>query len=92
MYISVEDFRSRIELSMVSHFINEEEVRKNCQDAVKAKVGVICVNPPYVSFAKQIIGDEKIDLSVNVGFPFGTHKTEVRYWKPSKGLKMGQTK
>jgi len=89
LYISVEDFRSRIEFSMVSHLINEEEVRKNCQDAVKAKVGVICVNPTYVSLTKQIIGDEKIGLSVNVGFPFGTHKTEVKVLEAKQGIKDG---
>ncbi|MHB1276397.1 MAG: hypothetical protein ACYC0D_10955, partial [Candidatus Humimicrobiaceae bacterium] len=66
MNISFDEFRRRIEFSMVSHIINEEEVRINCENAVEAKVGVICVNPPYVSLSKKIIGNKKVDLSVNV--------------------------
>ena len=89
MNISFDEFRRRIEFSMVSHIINEEEVRINCENAVEAKVGVICVNPPNVSLSKKIIGNKKIDLSVNVGFPFGSHATEAKVVEAKQGIKDG---
>lgn len=89
MYVTYYEFISRIEFSMVSHFLSEEEVIKNCKDAVEAGVGVICVNPPYVSTAKRIIGKSGTNLSVNVGFPFGSHATEVKVFETKQGIRDG---
>jgi deoxyribose-phosphate aldolase len=87
--ILLDEFRRKIEFSMVSHIINENEFVTNCNKAVSAEVGVICVNPPYVSTAKKIIGNKKINLSVNVGFPFGTHMTETKVIEAKQGIKDG---
>lgn len=89
MNISFDEFRKRIEFSMVSHIVNEEEVRINCEKAVKSRVGVICVNPPYVLLSKKIIGNKEIDLSVNVGFPFGSHVTEAKVIEAKQGIRDG---
>jgi deoxyribose-phosphate aldolase len=87
--ISFDEFRKRIELSMISHILSEEEVRINCEKAVAAKVGVICVNPPFVALSRRIIGNKKIDLSVNVGFPFGSYLTETKVIEAKQGIRDG---
>jgi deoxyribose-phosphate aldolase len=89
--ISFDEFRRRIEVSMVSHFASEEEVRINCEKAVSAGVGVFCVNPTHVSLCRRIIGNKKIDLSVNVGFPFGSNVTETKVVEAKRGIKDGAT-
>ena len=89
MFLTLDDFKKRIELSMVSNFLNEEEIKKMCGSAINAGAGVICVNPNYIKLVKSLIGEKDINLSVNVGFPWGTHCTEFKVLEAKKAIKEG---
>jgi len=89
LLISLEDFKKRIEVSLVPHFFNEEEVEKNCKGAINSHVGVLCVNPDYVELVKKLIGNRDINLSANIGFPWGTHYTEFKVMETKKAINDG---
>lgn len=89
MFISLDDFKKRIEISLVPHFFNEKEIKENCIEAINSNVGVICVNPDYVKFVKRLIGDRAINLSANIGFPWGTHCTEFKVLETKKAINDG---
>lgn len=89
MFLTLDDFKKRVELSMVSNFLNEEEIKKMCNSAINAGAGVICVNPNYIKLVKNLIGEKDINLSVNVGFPWGTHYTEFKVLEAKKAIKEG---
>lgn len=89
MFLALDDFKKRIELSMVPNFLNEEEIKKMCSAAINAGAGVICVNPNYIKLVKNLIGEKDINLSVNVGFPWGTHCTEFKVLEAKKAIKEG---
>lgn len=89
MFLTFNNFRKRLELGVVSHFINKKEFEEKCRYALKSGVGVICVDPIYVKFAKSIIGEQDVNLSSNVGFPSGTHLTKVKVLEAEEAVKDG---
>lgn len=89
LFLTPDDFKKRIEFSLVSHFLSEEDVKRKCKPAINSEVGVICVNPNYVKLVKDLIGNRNIELSVNVGFPWGTHYTEFKVLEAKKALRDG---
>lgn len=89
MFLTFDNFRKRLELGVVSHFINKNEFEEKCRYALESGVGVICVDPIYVKLAKSIIGERDVDLSSNVGFPSGSHLTKVKTLEAEEAVKDG---
>lgn len=89
IFLSLKNFKERIEFSLAPHFLNEHEIEKKSIIAINSSVGVICVNPNYVKFVKKLIGNKKIKLSTNIGFPWGTHSTEFKVMEAEKALNEG---
>ena len=84
MHISTADFRKRIEFSLCQQFASEQDVRDFVELAKNTGVGVVCVNPVHVGLTARLVAGDEIEISGNVGFPFGSHPTackalETRY-------------
>jgi deoxyribose-phosphate aldolase len=75
MLLKLDDFRKRIEYSLCQQFASEEDVRIFVDQAIAAGVGVVCVNPVHVGLTAKLLQGEDLELSGNVGFPFGSHPT-----------------
>jgi deoxyribose-phosphate aldolase len=78
MVLNLAEFKKRLEYSLCQQFASAADVREFCDRAANAGVGVICVNPVNVSIASECIRGTDMELSSNVGFPFGSHRTEVK--------------
>jgi deoxyribose-phosphate aldolase len=78
MIITLDEFRKKIELSLVNQYLCDKEIFDICQNAKKIKIGVICANPAYVKVVKMLLEDTKINISANIGFPFGLNLTGVK--------------
>lgn len=89
MILTLEDFKKRIELSFVHQFVSKEDIYKFCKDALKAEVGVVCVNPVNIKLVKRLLKSSSINISGNVGFPFGSHLTEVKVLEAKKAIEHG---
>jgi len=75
MLIKLDDFRKRIEFSLCQQFASEDDVRSFVDRAVQTGVGVVCVNPVHVGLTAHLLEGQSLDISGNVGFPFGSHPT-----------------
>lgn len=91
MKITLAEFKKRLEYSLCQQFPSEEDVREFCTRAMKADVGVICVNPVNVSVAAECLKEVDMELSSNVGFPFGSHPTEVKALETRLSVQGGAT-
>jgi deoxyribose-phosphate aldolase len=91
MYLTLMDFKKRLEYSLCQHFADNGDVREFCNKAMAAEVGVICVNPVWVSLASTLVSGKDIELSGNVGFPFGSHHTKVKVLETQRAVKEGAT-
>lgn len=91
MYLGLEDFKKRIEYSICQQFASEDDVRAFCRRAMAAGVGVACVNPVNVKLAAAMLGGTGIEISANIGFPFGSHLTEVKVLETRRAVDHGAT-
>ncbi|MBN2044590.1 MAG: deoxyribose-phosphate aldolase [Anaerolineales bacterium] len=91
MRITLDEFKKRIEFSLCQQFATEEDVREFCKKAVTTGVGVACVNPVNVALAAQLLGGDDIEISGNIGFPFGSHPTEVKALETEIAVEDGAT-
>jgi deoxyribose-phosphate aldolase len=91
MVLKLADFRKRLEYSLCQQFAGEDDVRAFCDRALAAGVGVICVNPVNLSLAARLIEGAGMELSSNVGFPFGTHYTEAKVLETRMSIEQGAT-
>lgn len=90
-FLSSEEFRKRIEFSLCQQFADEKDVRLFCGQALRLGVGVVCVNPVNIPLVVQLLKGSGIDVSGNIGFPFGSHPTEVKVLETKKAVEAGTT-
>ena len=91
MIMKLADFKKRLEYSLCQQFAGEEDVRAFCARALASGVGVICVNPVNLNLAAKLIEGADVELSSNVGFPFGTHYTEAKVLETRMSVEQGAT-
>ncbi|MGQ9616832.1 MAG: deoxyribose-phosphate aldolase [Spirochaetota bacterium] len=91
MLLTLDNFRKRIEYSLCQQFASDNDVRDFCNRAKALGVGVACLNPVNVSLAAQLLKDTGVEVSCNVGFPFGSHHTEVKVMETKQGIDDGAT-
>ena len=91
MYVTLEDLKKRIEFSLCQHFATEDDMRIFCEKAKTTGVGVVCVNLVNVKIAVQLLRNDPIEISGNVGFPFGSHPTESKALETEIAVLAGAT-
>jgi len=91
MTLTLEEFRRRIEYSICQQFASREDVRAFCGRALAARVGVACFNPVNVAQAVELLGGSGIEISSNIGFPFGSHPPEVKRLEAELSVRDGAT-
>lgn len=91
MRITLDDFKKRIEFSLCQQFATDDDVRSFCEKAKTAGVGVVCVNPVNVELTAQLFINDPMEISGNVGFPFGSHPTASKVLETEFSLRAGAT-
>ena len=91
MILRAEDFRKRIEFSLCQQFASEEDLKDFVEKAKTTGVGVVCVNPPNVALAASLLAGVDMEISGNVGFPFGSHPTEAKALETEFCIQAGAT-
>ncbi len=91
MLLTLGDFKKRIEFSLCQQFADDDDVRDFCERAIKAGVGVACVNPVNMGLAARLLKNKGIAISGNIGFPFGSHPAEVKALETERAVEDGAT-
>ena len=91
MKLTLDDFRRRIEYSICQPFASADDVRAFCERARAAGVGVACFNPVNVRQGVALLAGSGIEISSNVGFPFGSHLAEVKKLETERSVADGAT-
>lgn len=66
-----------------------DDITKLCMDAMKYHFATVCVNPYYVSLAKDIVKDSTTEVCTVIGFPLGMSTTEVKVYEAVNALENG---
>ena len=67
----------------------EDDIKKLCDEAKKYDFFSVCVNPFYVSLAKNELKDSSVKVACVIGFPLGMNETEIKVMEAKKAVKDG---
>ncbi len=91
MFLSLPDFRKRVEFSLCRQHASDDDVRSFCAKALSVGVGVVCVNPVNIPLTVELLESKRIEISANIGFPFGSHLPEVKALETRRVVQAGAT-
>ena len=91
MYLSLVDFKKRVEFSLCQQHADDDDVRSFCEKAEKVGVGVVCVNPVNIPLTVELLESQGIEISANIGFPFGSHLPEAKILETRRAVEAGAT-
>jgi len=55
-----------------------DDIKKICDDAIKYHFASVCVNPCYVSLAKELLDGTPVNVCTVVGFPLGANTIRTK--------------
>ncbi|QQY80524.1 deoxyribose-phosphate aldolase [Keratinibaculum paraultunense] len=80
--------------SMIDHTLLKPDATKKmidklCKEAKEYGFAAVCVNPYYVSRAKELLKDTNIKVATVIGFPLGANTKEVKAFETEDAIKNG---
>ena len=64
--------------TMLKAISTTSDIKKLCSDAKKYKFKAVCINPCYVSLAKELLKDSDVKVCTVIGFPLGANTTYIK--------------
>ena len=71
------DLSNYIEHTNLKQDATRGDIKKLVSDAISNKFFGVCVNPDYVKYAREMLGNSDVKLVSVVNFPLGTNKIET---------------
>lgn len=78
-----------IEHTLLKQDAKKEDFIKLFEEAKKYNFKGICVNPLYVSFAKEELKGTDVKIVTVVGFPLGANRSDVKAFETQKAVEDG---
>lgn len=83
------ELNKHIEHTLLKQDAKKEEFIKLFDEAKEHKFLGVCVNPLYVSLAKQELAGSDVKIVTVVGFPLGANRSDVKAFETSKAVEDG---
>ncbi len=68
---------------------DKEQIKKMCEEAKLYNFASVCVNPYYVTYAKQLLEASTVKICTVIGFPLGASKTATKILEAQEGINDG---
>ncbi|SHG95855.1 deoxyribose-phosphate aldolase [Anaerosphaera aminiphila DSM 21120] len=65
------------------------QIKKLCEEALKYNFKSVCINPYWVSYAKEILKNTEVLVCTVVGFPLGANTTALKAFETNEAVKNG---
>ena len=85
----MENLNKHIEHTLLKQDAKKEDFIKLFDEAKEHNFLGVCVNPLYVSLAKQNLKDSDVKIVTVVGFPLGANRSDVKAYETSKAVADG---
>ncbi len=80
---------SYIDHTLLAPEARDEDVRRLCAEAKEYHFKSVCIQPCFVTLAREELADSGVLVCTVIGFPLGTNTTEVKAFECKKALKDG---
>lgn len=68
---------------------SKEDIEKLCEEAMKHHFFSVCVQPCFVSYAKELLRDSDVKVATVVGFPQGQNTAATKVFETKNALEEG---
>jgi len=84
-----EDIAKYIDHTLLKPDAIESDVIKLCEEARDYKFASVCVNPIWIPLCKKILDGTDVAVCTVVGFPLGTHMSEIKAMETRRAIRDG---
>ena len=78
-----------IDHTKLSAYATHEDIKKLCEEAKDNHFETVCVNPYYVSYAKEELKGSNVNVCTVIGFPLGQNITAVKEYEAITAIEDG---
>jgi len=89
MEITRQQLASMIDHSLLRPNATLEELKRVCQEAIEYGFKAVCINPIFVADAVSLLKGKDVLVCSVVGFPFGTHSSEIKAKETTEVIERG---
>ena len=75
--------------TLLKSFATLSDIEKLCNDAKEYKFKAVCINPCYVSIAKELLKGSNVKICTVIGFPLGANTTYIKVEEARDAIKNG---
>lgn len=87
----VKELAKMIDHSILQPAHTDEDLRKQCEIALKYDVASVCVKPYAVKMAAGLLKGSSVEVGCVIGFPHGNSSTEVKVFEADLACRDGAT-
>lgn len=78
-----------IDHTLLKPVASQEDIRRLCDEAKKYGFFSVCINPYWVTCAKELLAGTDVKVCTVIGFPLGANTTAVKAYETQDALKNG---
>ena len=78
-----------IDHTLLVPFAKEFEIRKLCSEAKNNNFASVCVNPSFVSVARDVLKNSDVKVCTVIGFPLGAETSSVKAFATKDAIQNG---
>lgn len=78
-----------IDHTILKPIATKEDVRRICDEAKTYGFFSVCINPYWVTYAKELLKGTDVKVCTVIGFPLGANTTAVKEYETADALKNG---
>ena len=79
---------ARVDHTLLKADAKKRDIERICKEALEYHTASICINPCYIEYAVDILGD-KIPVCTVIGFPLGAMTTEAKVFEAKDAVEKG---
>ena len=78
-----------IDHTILKPIAGKEDILRVCDEARKYGFCSVCINPFWVSYAKELLAGSDVKVCTVIGFPLGANTTAVKTYETQDAIKNG---
>jgi len=89
MALTPHDIAKMLDHSTLQPYLQEEDIRKGCELALKYDCASVCARPSDVPILTEMLSGSDVKICTVIGFPHGAHETAIKVAEAQLALEEG---
>ncbi len=83
------NYNKFIDNTLLKADATKDQIKALCEESIKYDFKSVCINPSYISYAKEILKGSDVLICTVIGFPLGQMSTKAKVFEASDAIDMG---